>query len=109
MAYLTAKKVKGKSYYQIVESHREGGGVHKRVLLHLGTDLARADTLLKWWNYLGQPPRVPLRAGETIVDLQLFLRRSTAVERQRAAEGLKFLMEQSAESYPPQDVVSAGS
>ena len=90
MPYLKAKQVKGIKYYQVVEAYREAGQRKDRVLLHLGRDLASPDSLLRWWNYLGQP-RIPYRSAETITDLDKFLRRATAEERTLAAEGLKFL------------------
>ena len=42
MAFVRRKKVKGKTYYYIVESYKERGHVKQRVLLYLGT----ADNLL---------------------------------------------------------------
>jgi len=91
MPYLKAKQVKGIKYYQVVEAYREGGQRKDRVLLHLGRDLTSPDSLLRWWNYLGQP-RIPYKTpGETITDLDKFLKRATAEERTLAAEGLKFL------------------
>ena len=108
MAYLKAKHVKGKKYYQVVEAYREGGQKRERVLIHLGTELNSDNTLLKWWNHLGRPP-IPYKPGcphhvgtpslatpcETIMGLEKFLIGATAEERDRAAEGLKFLMDQS--------------
>jgi len=104
MVYLTAKTVKGKSYYQVVESYWEGGRSRQRVLLHLGRDLLSPKSLLRWWNYLGQPP-IPYKPGrphhhgelslttpsETIVVLDKFLKGATVEERTLAVEGLKFL------------------
>jgi len=43
MAFIRKKKVKGKTYYYIVESYKEKGSVKQRVLLYLGT----ANNLLK--------------------------------------------------------------
>ena len=37
MAYVRRKKVKGNTYYYIVESYKEKGNVKQRVLLYLGT------------------------------------------------------------------------
>jgi len=104
MAYLTTKKVKGITYYQVVESYWEGGRSRQRMLLHLGKDLLSADSLLRWWNYLGQPP-IAYKPGrphhhgelslttpaETIVGLDKFLDRATVEECTLAVEGLKFL------------------
>ena len=105
MAYLKAKRVKGRAYFQIVEAYREGGRRHDRILIHLGA--VSTHSLLKWWHYLGQP-RIPYKAGcpshrgtpslatpcETIVDLEKFLSRQVSdQELNRVVEGLKFLME----------------
>lgn len=43
MAFIRRKKVKGKTYYYIVESYKEKGRVKQRVLRYIGT----ADSLLK--------------------------------------------------------------
>jgi len=43
MAFIRRKKVKGKTYYYIVESYKENGKVKQRVLCYIGT----ADSLLK--------------------------------------------------------------
>ncbi|MEK6829682.1 MAG: hypothetical protein AABY15_06180 [Nanoarchaeota archaeon] len=37
MAFIRKKKVKGKTYYYIVESYKEKGNVKQRILLYLGT------------------------------------------------------------------------
>jgi len=105
MAYLRAKQVKGKKYYQVVEAYREGGKKRERVLLHLGTDLVSSQSLLRWWDFLGKP-RIPLKPGspnhtgtsslatpsQTIVGLDRFLVNATAEDRELIAEGLKFLV-----------------
>lgn len=36
MAYVRRKQVKGRSYYQVVESYRDGGKPRQRVIAHLG-------------------------------------------------------------------------
>lgn len=108
MAYLKAKQVKGKKYYQLVEAYREGGQRKDRVLLHLGTDLTSHESLLRWWNYLGRP-RIPLTAGgppkpdaipslatpcATTANLDGFLsHRDNEDLLDRVVEGLKFLQE----------------
>ena len=38
MAFIRAKVVKGKAYYQLIETYREDGRVRQRVLAHLGRD-----------------------------------------------------------------------
>lgn len=43
MAFIRRKKVKGKTYYYIVESYKDKGRVKQRVLHYIGT----ADSLLK--------------------------------------------------------------
>lgn len=43
MAFIRRKKVKGITYYYIVESYKEKGRVKQRVLCYLGT----AESLLK--------------------------------------------------------------
>ena len=37
MAFIRRKKVKGKTYYYIVESYKDKGRVKQRVLCYLGT------------------------------------------------------------------------
>lgn len=37
MVFLRTKKIKGKSYYYIVEAFRESGKIRQRVLLYIGT------------------------------------------------------------------------
>ena len=37
MAFIRRKKVKGKTYYYIVESYKDNGKVKQRVLCYLGT------------------------------------------------------------------------
>ena len=106
MAYLKAKRVKGKRYYQIVEAYRQGGRKRERVLVHLGTDLTDHGSLLRWWNYLGRP-RIPLVPGggprpdaipsvatpcATTANLERFLsHRDNEEVLDRVVEGLKFL------------------
>ncbi len=36
MAYIRRKQVKGNTYYQLVESYRDGGKVRQRLIMHLG-------------------------------------------------------------------------
>jgi hypothetical protein len=43
MAFIRKKKVKGKTYYYVVESYKEKGRVKQRVICYIGT----ADNLLK--------------------------------------------------------------
>jgi hypothetical protein len=45
MAFIRRKKVKGKTYYYIVESYKEKGRVKQRVLLYLGTAESVLDRL----------------------------------------------------------------
>jgi len=110
MAYLRSNRVKGQLYYQITEAYREGGQKHERALCYLGRDLGSRRALLRFWEFLGQPARIPYKPGcrqgigtpsletacETIIDLELFLKRATHGERELAAEGLKFLLESAA-------------
>ena len=93
MAYLKGKRVKGKVYFQIVEAHREGGHRRDRVLLHLGADIVSTHSLLRWWNYLGQP-RINYKPGESIMDLEKFLSWQDRSDEQlnQVVKGLKFLM-----------------
>jgi hypothetical protein len=43
MAFIRRKKVKGKTYYYIVESYKEKGRVKQKVIYYIGT----ANNLLK--------------------------------------------------------------
>jgi hypothetical protein len=48
MAYVRKKQVKGKEYYQLVQSRRVNGNPRQRVLLHLGRH-PTVDAALKAW------------------------------------------------------------
>jgi len=47
MAFIRRKKVKGITYYYIVESYKEEGKVKQRVLLYLGTANSLLNKLKK--------------------------------------------------------------
>ena len=47
MAFIRRKKVKGKTYYYIVESYKNKGRVKQRVLLYIGTADALYQRLIK--------------------------------------------------------------
>src|SRR5215218_3725548 len=47
-AYVRKKKVKGREYYQLVQSRRVNGNPRQRVLLHLGRHQT-VDAALKEW------------------------------------------------------------
>lgn len=48
MAFVRAKKVKGKEYYQLVESRRVNGKPRQKVLVHLGRH-SSVDAALEEW------------------------------------------------------------
>lgn len=45
MAYLRAKKFNGRTYYYLVEGHREGKKVKQKVLKYLGTEKPSPEEL----------------------------------------------------------------
>jgi hypothetical protein len=49
MVFVRKKKVKGREYYQLVESRRVDGKPRQKVLLHLGKH-ATVDAALKNWS-----------------------------------------------------------
>lgn len=50
MAFVRKKRVKGKEYYQLVESRRVEGKPRQKVLMHLGQH-ASVDEALEEWPY----------------------------------------------------------
>jgi hypothetical protein len=48
MAFVRTKKVKGKEYYQLVESRRVDGKPRQKVLVHLGRHPSVDDALREW-------------------------------------------------------------
>jgi len=50
MAFIRRKKVKGKTYYYIVESYKKKGKVKQRVLFYIGTANSLYEKLTKLKN-----------------------------------------------------------
>jgi hypothetical protein len=48
MAFVRAKRVKGRDYYQLVASHRVGGKPRQKVVLYLGKHPTVNDALAEW-------------------------------------------------------------
>jgi hypothetical protein len=53
LAFVRAKKVGSKVYYQLVESRRVDGKPRQKVLLHLGQHAAVEEALKRWPREVG--------------------------------------------------------
>lgn len=82
MAFVRTKKVKGKEYYQLVESRRVGGEPRQKVLVHLGHHPSVEDALSNWPKEIQRRRRYATRE------------RKSAAERPEGSRAYRAAMEQ---------------
>lgn len=69
MAFVRKKKVKGKDYYQLVESRRVEGKPRQKVLAHLGQHASVDEALEEWPYEIRRLRRLATRQRKAATDL----------------------------------------
>lgn len=69
MAYVRTKRVKGREYYQLVESRRVEGEPRQRVLVHLGHHRSVDEALEAWPREIRRLRRLATRQRKSAAEL----------------------------------------